>query len=102
MKPTNPLQADTINALVHQLKSVRDRAAAREFPTGYTSGDECFSGSLKSRLLFLTDLNGGRKYLIDAGAEVSVLRGSSVDRHMLPLLHFQAVKQPFVPPPAPL
>ena len=37
-------------------------------------------GLLTSRLLFLTDANSGRRFLIDTGAEVSIVPLSATDR----------------------
>ena len=39
------------------------------------------AGHTPSRLLFLTDNNSGRRFLIDTGAEVSVIPRSPADRH---------------------
>lgn len=50
-----------------------------------------------SRLFYITDATSGQRFLVDTGAEVSVLPANSCDRTQAPLCHLQAINKSSIP-----
>ena len=71
--------AGTIASSGTMLRTVHLYARRWEMVRPDTFGDECITGHSPSRLLFLTDKYSGCRFLVDTGAEVSVILPSAAD-----------------------
>ncbi|XP_064470064.1 uncharacterized protein LOC135384809 [Ornithodoros turicata] len=100
--PTSPQRADatfvgSTAVSVAELGDANPRVHGRETTPGVTCGDRKPHHIRQGRLFFIKNRCGKHNFLVDTGAEVSVLPGSPSDRSRTPIMYLTAVNGSKIP-----